>query len=101
MLKKGKTRVLGDHFHNNAILYEKEEHDHNIKINRREDGKEINATPDVTYFKPFASKVIDQSRATNQERPITTDLRHLSLTASNITAKLTNQFIQIGLRTFD
>ena len=32
----------------------------------------------------------------DQDRPITTDLRHLSLTANNITAKLTNQFIQTG-----
>ena len=38
---------------------------------------------------------------TNGSKPITTDLRHLSLTANNITAKLTNQFIQTGLRTFD
>ena len=34
-------------------------------------------------------------------RPITTDLRHLSLTANNITAKLTNQFTQTVLSTFD
>ena len=34
-------------------------------------------------------------------RPITTDLRHLSLTANNITAKLTNQCTQTGLSTFD
>ena len=33
--------------------------------------------------------------------PITTDLRHLSLTANNIAAKSTNQFKQTGLRTFD
>ena len=33
--------------------------------------------------------------------PITTDLRHLSLTANNIAEKLTNQFIQTGLSTFD
>ena len=33
--------------------------------------------------------------------PITTDLRHLSLTANNIAAKPTDQFIQTGLRTFD
>ena len=45
----------------------------------------------------LATKII----MTNHERPIATDLRHLSPTASNITAKLTNQFIQIGLRTFD
>ena len=34
-------------------------------------------------------------------RPITTDLRHLNLTANKITAKLTNQCIQTGLSTFD
>ena len=33
--------------------------------------------------------------------PITTDLRHLSLTANNIAAKPTDQFTQTGLRTFD
>ena len=32
--------------------------------------------------------------------PITTDLRHLCLTANNIKAKLTNQFIRTGRRTF-
>ena len=32
--------------------------------------------------------------------PITTDLRHLCLTANNITAKLNNQFIRTGRRTF-
>ena len=36
---------------------------------------------------------------TDGDRLIPTDLRHLSLTANNITAKLTNQFIQTGLRT--
>ena len=35
------------------------------------------------------------------DRPITTDIHHLSLTANNITAKPNNQFIQTGLRTFD
>ena len=34
-------------------------------------------------------------------RPITTDLRHLNLTANKITAKLTNQCTQTGLSTFD
>ena len=34
-------------------------------------------------------------------RPITTDLRHLSLTANNIMAKLTNQCTQTGVSTFD
>ena len=38
---------------------------------------------------------------TDRDWPITTDLRHLSLTADNIMAKLTNQFIQTELRTFD
>ena len=33
--------------------------------------------------------------------PITTDLRHLSLTVNNITAKPTDQFTQTGLGTFD
>ena len=33
-------------------------------------------------------------------RSITTDLRHLSLTANNNTAKLTNHFTRTGLRTF-
>ena len=33
--------------------------------------------------------------------PITTDLRHLSLTANNIAAKPTDQFTQTGLGTFD
>ena len=33
--------------------------------------------------------------------PIMTELCHLSLTANNIMAKLTNQFIQTGLRTLD
>ena len=28
----------------------------------------------------------------DRDRPITTDLRHLSLTVNNITPKLTNQF---------
>ena len=35
--------------------------------------------------------------ATDQDRPITTDLRYLSLTANNITAKLTNQVIDPDL----
>ena len=43
----------------------------------------------------------DLTPLTDRDRPITTDLRHLSLTANNITARLTNQFIQTGLRTFD
>ena len=34
-------------------------------------------------------------------RPNTTDLHHLSLTANNISAKLTNQCTQSGLSTFD
>ena len=34
-------------------------------------------------------------------RPNMTDLRHLSLTANNISAKLTNQCTQSGLSTFD
>ena len=38
---------------------------------------------------------------TDPNRPITTDLRHLSLTANNITAKLNNQCTQTGLSTFD
>ena len=36
----------------------------------------------------------DLTSLTDRDRPITTDLRHLSLTANNITAKLTNQCIQ-------
>ena len=43
----------------------------------------------------------DLTSLTDRDRPITTDLRHLSLTADNITAKLTNQLIQTGPRTFD
>lgn len=58
MLKKGKIYVFGDYFYNNVILYEKEEYDYNIKINRREDGKEINVILDVIYFKFFVLKVI-------------------------------------------
>ena len=38
---------------------------------------------------------------TDRDWPITTDLRHLSLTANNIAAKPTDQFIQTGLGTFD
>ena len=47
------------------------------------------------------TKQNDLTSLTNRERSITTDQRHLSLTANNVTAKLTNQFIQTGLRTFD
>ena len=47
------------------------------------------------------TKQNDLTSLTDRERSITTDQRHLSLTANNITAKLTNQFIQTGLRTFD
>ena len=43
----------------------------------------------------------DLTLLTDRDRPITTDLRHSCLTANYITAKLTNQFIQTGLRTFD
>ena len=43
----------------------------------------------------------DLTLLTDRDRPITIDLRHLSLTTNNITAKLTNQFIQTGLSTFD
>ena len=43
----------------------------------------------------------DLTSLTDRDRPITTNLRHSSLTANNITAKLTNQFIQIGLSIFD
>ena len=43
----------------------------------------------------------DLTSPTDRDRPITTDLRHLSLTANNITAKLTNQCTQTGLSTFD
>ena len=43
----------------------------------------------------------DLTSLTDRDRPITTDLRHLSLTANNITAKLTNQCTQTGLSTFD
>ena len=43
----------------------------------------------------------DLTLLTDRDWPITTNLRHLSLTGHNITAKLTNQFIQTGLRTFD
>ena len=35
--------------------------------------------------------------ATDQDQPITTDLRYLSLTANNIIAKLTNQVIDLDL----
>ena len=38
---------------------------------------------------------------TDRDWPITTDLRHLSLAGNNIAAKLTNQFVQAGIRTFD
>ena len=37
----------------------------------------------------------------DEDRSITTNLRHLSLPADNITAKMTNQFIQTVPRTFD
>ena len=43
----------------------------------------------------------DLTSLTDRDRPITTDLRHLNLTANNTTAKLTNQFIQTGLSIFD
>ena len=43
----------------------------------------------------------DLTSLTDRNRQITTDLLQLSLTANNITAKLTNQFIQTGLITFD
>ena len=43
----------------------------------------------------------DLTLLTDRDWPITTDLRHLGLTANSIMAKLTNQFIQTGLRTFD
>ena len=41
----------------------------------------------------------DLTLLTVRDRPIMTDLRQLSLTANNITSKLTNQFIRTGLRT--
>ena len=43
----------------------------------------------------------DRILLTDEIRSITTDLRYLSLTANNITAKLTNQLKRTGLRTFD
>ena len=43
----------------------------------------------------------DRTLLTDGIRPITTDLRYLSLTANNITEKLTNQFTRTGIRTFD
>ena len=45
--------------------------------------------------------VISQSRlVTDQNRPITTDLCHLSLTANNMMAKLTSKVTQTRLSTF-
>ena len=38
---------------------------------------------------------------TDPNWPIMTDVHHLSLAANNIMAKLTNQFLQTGLSTFD
>ena len=37
----------------------------------------------------------------DRNRPITTNIRHLGLTANNVRAKLTNKFIRTELRTFD
>ena len=42
----------------------------------------------------------DLTLPTDQNWPIMTDFCHLSLTADNITWKLTNQLTQTGLRTF-
>ena len=43
----------------------------------------------------------DLTLPTDRNWPITTDERYLSLTANNITAKLTNQFSRTRLITFD
>ena len=43
----------------------------------------------------------DLTSLTDPNRPIMTDVHHLSLIANNITAKLTNQFLQTGLSIFD
>ena len=43
----------------------------------------------------------DLTLQTDRDRSITTDLHHLSFAAKNTRAKLTNQFILTGLRTFD
>ena len=47
------------------------------------------------------TKQNDLTLPTDRNWPITTDERYLSLTANNITAKLTNQFPQTRLITFD
>ena len=43
----------------------------------------------------------DLTLTTEWDRPVTTDLRHLSLITDNIAAKQTNQFMGTGLRRFD
>ena len=43
----------------------------------------------------------DLTSLTDPNWPIMTDVHHLSLAANNIMAKLTNQFLQTGLSTFD
>ena len=61
-------------------------------------------TTQTTHSRQYHKKRTEQNDLTlltDRDRPITTDLRHSCLTANYITAKLTNQFIQTGLRTFD
>ena len=51
--------------------------------------------------KTYLRQRTEQNVLTDRNRPTTTDLRHSSLAANNITAKLTNQSVRTGLRTFD
>ena len=58
----------------------------------------------VTYTAKLYEKQTQQndlSSLTDPNKPITTDLCHLSLLANTIMAKLTNQCTQTGLSTFD
>ena len=54
-----------------------------------------------TYLRHTYYNRTEQNVLTDRNRPITTDLRHSSLAANNIMAKLTNQSVRTGLRTFD
>ena len=61
-------------------------------------------TIQTTYSRHWYYKRTEQNNLTSprdRDRSISTDLRHLSLKANNITEKLINQFIQTELRTFD
>ena len=58
-------------------------------------------TPHPRHWHYKRTEQNDLTLLTDRDWPITTNLRHLSLTGHNITAKLTNQFIQTGLRTFN